>query len=547
MNRISLSAKFEQLEDCNSSFLRTKIKVFAFGKNRNNSNITPSAFESEKTKNSIYNIPVVAKFSEGTDKYGNEGDLEGHNSYLTTDKSGNLAIKQDTYPIGVVSSDANISFEEVNEGTPDNPNIKTYVVVDKVYLWKRYDAVEKIQEWLNQGISPKVSMEISNIDGNYSKESDCFMINSFEFEAIAALGSEIEPCFPMAQIETYTQQTFEDSFYQMIKELKFSLNNDISPSLEGDNINDSLEGGNKVHEQVNEILNKYNLTIEDLKQKEIDHTQFSLEDLEVKIQEVFFSSSEPENPEVSAVFSLTSNQLEAELYRELAGIETITEDYWGEIYSYPRYSYRDCKPDENIVVAYDCKNGYIVGFSYSVINDNVEIDEESCKRYKVDYVPMDLSGDNDGDSIPSMISAEQHQFAIQAHEKHMQSQFEVDKQSLQSQVVEAQAKFEAIEKEKQELETKFSAKLADERNEAESELFDRFAEKLTDEEMADVKANKDKFSLEEIEEKLLLAFAKKNLKFSANKQDKPLRYEIPSEDKPKSNKIYADLIEQNRI
>lgn len=219
-NSLSFQGEFKALETFNSSFLRTKCKVFAFGNNRNASNITEDAFN--KAKKSLAFIPVVAKFSDNKDVYGSNGDLEGHNVELEKDSNGDWVLRHDTFPIGVVSPNANISFEEVNEGTELEPEYKTYVVVDEVFLWKRYDATKKIEEWLSNGVTPKVSMEINNIEGSFNNDN-YFRVDSFEFEAIAALGSDIEPCFPFAQIEQYSLIDVKKEFEQMLNELKFTL------------------------------------------------------------------------------------------------------------------------------------------------------------------------------------------------------------------------------------------------------------------------------------------------------------------------------------
>lgn len=212
-----LQGQFETIENYNSTFKKVRIKIFAFGKNQNFSNITPQAFE--YAKDSIYNIPIVAKYNEDTvDDYGLEGDLEGHNTKLKKDKNGDWVLYQDTVPLGLVPESAEIYFEEVNEGTEEDSDIKTYVVVDGCFLWMRYDASKKIEEWLNNGITPKVSMEINPLSGKIV--DNYYQIDSFEFEAIAALGSDKTPCFPKAEIENYSKKSFKEMYLEMLKELK---------------------------------------------------------------------------------------------------------------------------------------------------------------------------------------------------------------------------------------------------------------------------------------------------------------------------------------
>lgn len=249
-NNLSFQGEMGEIQSYNSSFLKTKCKVFAFGKNRNASSISELAFD--KARKSLAFIPVVANYSEKEDTYGSDGDLEGHNVVLDKDRNGNWSIKHDTFPIGVVSPNANITYEEVNEGTETNPDFKTYVVVDEVFLWKRYDATQKIEEWLNNGNSPKVSMEITNIEGSFGKDN-YFNIESFEFDAICALGSDIEPCFPMAQIENYSLIDIKKEFELMLKELKFTL-----------------EGGNQVElEQVTETVEEVVEVVETTEEAEV--------------------------------------------------------------------------------------------------------------------------------------------------------------------------------------------------------------------------------------------------------------------------------------
>lgn len=561
----SLKADFENITDHNSTILVAKMKVFAFGKNLNLSSISQSAFESEKTRNSIYNIPVVAKFNDGEDVYGQDGDLEGHNTKLSTDKNGNLTIIADTFPIGVIGSDANITYEQVNEGTEEYPDMKTYVCVDKVYLWKRYDAVQKIQEWMSEGVSPKVSMEIGNIVGHYSKEQNAYVIESFEFEAVAALGSSILPCFPMAQIESYSSQTFEEAYYSMLKELKNSLQPTVSEVAEV-----LQEGGNKiVPEEILALLEKYSLTETDLIEKEIQYAEYSLDELEVKINDTFQKEEVAVETEPTSQFSLTSEQMESELRRELAGIETLTEVWYDEVYTSPRYYYRDHKPEEKIVVALDEKNWYLIGASYSVIGDAVEIDASTITRFKLDYSPMDLSGDPDsqvdGASIPedddddmfsAFTSKAKADFMVQAKENSLRKQFEIEKEAvtseLASQLTELQEKYSALEGKLLSVDAELAAKVQAEREASEEVIFQSFAKSLTEDEMADIKAKKAEFSLQEIEEKLCVILGKKTINasasatFSATKVEeevKPLRYSIVNETvKTVSDKSYADLI-----
>jgi uncharacterized protein YoxC len=312
--------------------------------------------------------------------------------------------------------------------------------------------------------------------------------------------------------------------------------------------NFSLEGGFEV-ENLQEMLAKYNLSIEDLQSKDINHEEFSsIDELEAKIQEVF----KQEEPPV-ATFTLTSEQLEDELRRELAEIETLSDPYWPE-YQYPRYCYVDNKLDENVVIAWDCKNSYLVGGTFTVQNDNVEISGDALLRYKVDYNPMNLSGDSDG-AAGVLIPGEVSDYKLKVKEFELKQQFEIEKEiaiaeqksefeKLQSELNTLKEQYAALEARANQIESDFAIKVQKEREDAEVAIFESFSKELSEDEMADIKAKKSEYGLDEIQDKLFALVGKKKAKFSFNKEDKPLRINIITDKTKTSDKSWADLVEQ---
>jgi hypothetical protein len=325
----------------------------------------------------------------------------------------------------------------------------------------------------------------------------------------------------------------------MVAELKFSLQ---SPPV----INEADEGGQKM-EELQLLLDKYSLTIEDLSTKEINHEEFSLEELESKIQEVF-KQEEPKDE-----FTLTSEQLEDELKRELGEIETVQDAYW-EDYSYPRFSFVDYMPEQNVVVAYDCQEGILIGFNYSLTNENVEVDATSAVRYKVDFVPMNLAGDPDNDEFSmNLTHPSQVDHKVTIKEKELTKQFEVEKVNAQDTLDKAYAEFaklqedySKLEESTKELEQFKLTHLQQEREDAENELFAKFSDTLTEDEMASIKEKKSEFSIEVLEEKLFAIAGRKKLSFSKVPEQKPIRYSLPVDNKPSSDKEWADLIEKHK-
>ena len=532
-NRVILHGSFEQIEPHNSSFLRTKIRVFAFGDNQNMSSINQSSFE--KAKPSIFNIPIVAKYNVEND------DLEGHNPTIKKTDDGWIYY-YDTYPIGVVSSDANISFEQVEETIGDETSVKTYVVIDNVYLWRRYDATKKIKEWIDTGVQAQVSMEIGEIEGQFN-EDGFFVFTSWQFEAIAALGTEVEACFPMAEIQEYSKDKFKDSYYEMLKELKESVSDEeLDTGLkEVANFN---KGGQNV---LDKLLEKYSVTKEQLTEKGINFAELSLEDLEVKIQE-FTKDEETDTPEdTKEEFSLTTEQTREELMMALSEVDQETDE-WG--WTYSRYYYIDWK--DSSVFAYDSKDNWkIVGFSFATNEDKITVDFDSRKRYKIEFAPFE--GEDETQEfglVPQDLVDYQFKTKESTLKKDFASEKETAVQEVQSQLDTYKEKFSTIENEAKELREFQDGILSAKRKDEEEELFSSFAEKLTEDEMKPVKDKITEYeNLEDAEKDLALIFSRKSVNFSKKSKSKEsVKVYIDGGDDKKvdpSKPSWAYIVEEN--
>jgi hypothetical protein len=517
LNKV-LQGQFESIEDYNSTFKKVKIKVFAFGENDNSSNITPESFV--KAKDSIYNIPIVAKYEENTmDEYGLDGDLSGHNTRLKKDKDGNWILFQDTVPLGLVPESAEITFEEVNEGTEEEPDIKTYVVANGCFLWMRYEASQKIEEWLNEGIIPKVSMEINPTDGELV--DGYYQINEWEFEAITALGSDKNPCFNRAEIEEYSKKNFKEMYFEMINELKqFTKETlDLGGELENNNLNMSInedkQGGIDVDEKL-ELFNKYTTIPEDIvTQLKVDIEQYSLEELDVKLFEL-------------------SGLLEEELRRELW--QEKWTDSWG--YECSRFYLWDFDFEANLVFAYDNSDSYLYKFSYTTSGDTVSIDFESGVKQKL--VPVDF----DEGSTFEFSFVPKEKFEIVANDlvaqKENIEQFETIKGELET----LKADYEAIKGQNEKL-SEYKSAVEQEQFEYNIQvLFENYSKILDEATINEFKEKVNEFSLEtlpELETQMKLAFAESKITFETKKEKTPLSFEFEKTVKT-SSKPYADLI-----
>jgi uncharacterized protein YaiL (DUF2058 family) len=197
-DRIKFEAKIDvkSFEVLNSEFTKAKCYILYTGQNRNGSSISKEATEAALP--SIYNCPVVAEMINKDD---GEKDFGTHGGRIVIDSSG-VRYEQTTVPYGVVPESANPRWEMVDD--------KEYLVCE-IILWSgRYDDLDV---FLADGVRPQ-SMEISPLE--FEEKDNLFEIKSFEFSALTILGSDIEPCFENAKIETFECDTFKKQYEEMV-------------------------------------------------------------------------------------------------------------------------------------------------------------------------------------------------------------------------------------------------------------------------------------------------------------------------------------------
>jgi outer membrane murein-binding lipoprotein Lpp len=559
-NRMKFEIKIDNIEKVNPLFSKCKIYALYTDLNRNNSFISEQAVN--ESLGSIYNTPIVGEYIEESDNFGGHGG-----KVEITD--GEIKYVQTTKPYGVIPESAKIYWEDIKES---NGKVNKYLVIEDAYLWtSRYPEVEML---IGQKFGQSMEIEVLDAEFTTVNNKKVWNIKKFLFSAFCILGinkesdpdGHVEPCFESASIVAYSldNDEFKKQFYQMIKELKFSLEKEKIEKQDN-------KGGVDV-EQLQELLKKYNLTLEDLAAKKINHEEFSLEDLENKIKEAFeieedaqeiVSPNESSKDDASSEtdgsqtqFALTSEQLKMELQRRIYDMEKIKSRY-DETYEYPRYYYIDHMPDKNVVVAFDYKEGYMVGCSYSLTGDQVDLDLGSVKRYRVDYVPMEINDGNNQTEV--FIHSEVIEHQLKEKEFELTTQFSSEKESLiadyqakidslESQLNTLKTQYDLLEAKANELDAELVKKAQKEREEAENALFALFADKLTEEEMLEIKSRKAEMSLEDLEKELKLKFAEKALQIHSLEEqgnaNKPLRFNLDNKEKKSSGKSYDDLFEK---
>ena len=293
--------------------------------NLNKSNFEFDVIDSDITKESIKNIPILGyiKKIDGSDTQ----DFSGHEMEICF-KNGEIKIIYLERPIGVIPETNNYEYVEVNG--------KKYVKVIG-YLWKDY--INDGYEILQENPQKSVSMEIV-VDAYEVRKDGIVDIKAYRYTGITILGDNINPAMQGANMQVIGQfsdnQKFSKEFYERVEKLNFELNSNNNVSLEGGETQEMAKEkeGNQIVNEKLELIAKYNFTLEQL---DFSIEELSIEELEIKLKEFSVKSDKPENkPELN--FSSTyrqkrealANALEPKIERDADGNIIYEEYMWVE-------------------------------------------------------------------------------------------------------------------------------------------------------------------------------------------------------------------------
>jgi len=180
--------------------------ILDFNKSHNNTVISKEV-AMDGLAQSIMSKPIIGHYNETDSKNPDDDSFEGHNVYLDEDKHGDLAIKFDTNPIGVFTSEGYIIKVDTDEG-------KKEVLVADAILWKdRFtEAVELLQEWHTRGININTSCELLYSNFEF-KDGVEYIKSPIFFSGHAILNSEergdqplVLPAYESSKLVSFNEQ-----------------------------------------------------------------------------------------------------------------------------------------------------------------------------------------------------------------------------------------------------------------------------------------------------------------------------------------------------
>lgn len=284
--------KFDESDKDKDGLLPVHLQACHTDLNVNGSNIDKSVMEAALP--SFSNRPILGYLHKVITEENPEGQWEFYSHNMHEDENGEIVY--DEYPIGIIpeSCNAQLIYDERKE--------KTYCEVNG-YIFEEYSRAAEVLE--REG-ECSVSVELSIRELSYDAKQKFLNIEDFWFSGITILGKtpdgeEVKPGMKgsnikLADFKAKNNSMFTD--YELkINELQERLNKLESTCFSIKEHTSALlsqkEGGdNDNMNKFEELLAKYNKTIEDIT---FEYSDMSDEELEEKFAELF--DNDPENLE----------------------------------------------------------------------------------------------------------------------------------------------------------------------------------------------------------------------------------------------------------
>ena len=469
--RIDSPIEFINVTPMNPLISRCQIKVCYVGEqpNRNKSIITKEV--ARQMANTLPGCPIVGFYNSGKE------DFEEHSRQITI-SNGKFQITDLTRPYGFVDMNAKVWFQKfLDDG------VEHEYLVTEGYIWN--GVYPESQRILDKGNNQSMELYQKTLNAQWTKDDNgkpqFFIINEAVIQKLCILGEESEPCFEGASI-TKLEFSFDDGF----KEQLFSMMKELKQLLD--------EGGTKVFKNLD-------VTIGDSLWTAIENaTEYSI----VQI-------CEDENEQKFAVVQDADNKY----YR--LNFSVVDDSYeMGEIVEYAEYTPAETPQfsDEDIASYKKKKDEEEEDKNGEDGSEKKEEEPEGEKKPEEDDKGAEQPEDDDEDDDEEKKKNKKTKYSLDEV---------VEYQDLLVKFADLESKYNDLLTEKTNLENQL-APLAQFKADAErkdkEEMIKSFY-MLSDEDKADVVANIDTYSLDDIEAKLSIICVRNKVSFDLDDNNGP--------------------------
>ncbi len=513
---VSIPTTFSTVDYDDDCFKKIRLKACHTKLNRNGSYISEEVMD--RAKETFVNKPILASIKEFEDKDGNSVlDFNGHDMAITTDKMDNSKERVEYVEqiVGIIPETCNMELVQEDD--------KSYLYVDG-YIHKDYTYACDILE--KRG-SADVSVELAINEYAYNAKEKYLEFLDFKFLGVTLLGAHVEPGMKGAQVvfaEDYTEKF--NALVDSVEELKT-----LFSTYHKEN---SMKGGQEVLETENnetiieEVIEEVALEAEqEVEVEEVIETEEQVESEQEQIEE-----TEEVEEEVVATEETTEEPVIEEMAEQAEETEEPTlEEVTEEVF-------------ENKTISFEVSHDDIKYALYNLIEKFDEIDEDCYYIMGVfdTYFIMNGYRHNKNYKVPYTVEGDN----VVLGEGRIEIFAEYLTQEELDEVKAMRAEYSTLK------ETVSTYELAKEREAKEAVFADVAYEALSEvKEYQELKDNMDNFSIEEIQTKADLLFAKQvkttgtfAMKATPDSESKKLMFSVSSVDSNEVDRTYGNLFNE---
>ena len=388
---VQVKGRFEVVDENEEGLMFCRVKAFHDLGNLNKSYIDTDVLKTKMY--SINNRPILADIIEVEDEDGNiVKDFNGHSMHINEDED---KIEYVEFPVGHFVNPENIELAY------DEEHDRHFVYCDAVI----YEEYTDTCDILRRRGGTDVSVELAIRDLAFDCKNKVLKLNDFYVQGCTLLGAHVRPGMEGSKLSL---KDFAESNNSMFSDMTDEEHSKLIETLERLNTtlselninktqnfsNNEKEGGSKSVTKLEELLSKYNKTVDEL---DFETEGLSDKELEVKFAEVFDDNNEgevtegtdngegsegaedpvvtngenpasegnenpkteptgefsenpvnenPESPKFSKTFELSMEDIRSALYQLLEPVEQANNDWYWIVQTYDnRFIYQGCMGD----------------------------------------------------------------------------------------------------------------------------------------------------------------------------------------------------------
>lgn len=222
-----------QTSDISPFIKQGEVKVLYTGENRNGSYISKDS--AERIGKTLRGAPIVGFYKEDV------GDFRDHGEKVTWDCD-DFKFECMTKPYGFVPLDAKVWFQNFVDTNEFGEQIERTYLMTTCYLWVgQYE--EANLPFQDGGRPHSMELDDDTLDGHWAtneKGIEFFIINDANITKLCILGLDVEPCFEGSSVTapnvstsfTKDSKSFIEELREMVKQVEFAKKGGLSMTTE---------------------------------------------------------------------------------------------------------------------------------------------------------------------------------------------------------------------------------------------------------------------------------------------------------------------------